>query len=339
MSLDNVLDVKTNDIPNKASANGDCKDESLPSPPLMPMDSSVAILPADLPCSFLPNNGRKPVSYPSHTATQKHPATIQSLFTEQHTLLSGHEDAIIDRMVGDDVWMIDKKASNNAKVGGPGKKKCSSKGSGKRRSSASDSSSFDEPPNKRRRQSWLGEEVALSVRKMRTDFFSCSLVPKENMSSEEKVKEKVFREYVSSFDKTKSIKKDFPQCRVADSRHALLEFSQYRNLEFDTLRRAKYSTSVLLVHLHDDRAPGLIPHCTDCSEEIEEVRWHRVRHVDERQHTGRIPPTLRAARMTQVAEREKDGEASHIGEEICASCCEKRTNKEDFIPLPVSIKA
>mmetsp|Transcript_28483 Transcript_28483/g.43062 ORF Transcript_28483/g.43062 Transcript_28483/m.43062 type:complete len:1287 (+) Transcript_28483:380-4240(+) len=340
MSLDNVLDVKTNDIPIKNSANGDCKDEVLPSPQLMPLDSSVAILPADLPCSILPNNGRKPVSCPLPTATQKHSAAIQSLFTEQHTLISGHEDAIIDRMVGDDVWMIDKKASNNAtKVGGPGKKRGSSKGSAKRRSSASDISSCDEPPSKRRRQSWLGEEVALSVRKMRTDFFSCSLVPKESMSSEEELKERVFKEYVSSFDKTKSIKKDFAQCRVADSRHALLEFSQYRNLEFDTLRRAKYSTSVLLVHLHDDCAPGLIPHCTDCNEAIEEVRWHRIRHVDERQHTGRIPPTVRAARMTQVAGRTKDTEASHVGEEICASCCEKRLNKEDFIPLPVSIKA
>merc|ERR1711915_642804 len=102
---------------------------------------------------------------------------------------------------------IDKKASNNAKVGGPGKKRGSSKGSAKRRSSASDFSSCDEPPNKRRRQSWLGEEVALSVRKMRTDFFSCSLVPKESMSSEEELKEKVFQEYVSSFDKKKSVEK------------------------------------------------------------------------------------------------------------------------------------
>mmetsp|Transcript_6118 Transcript_6118/g.8952 ORF Transcript_6118/g.8952 Transcript_6118/m.8952 type:complete len:1282 (-) Transcript_6118:50-3895(-) len=347
MSLDNVLNANTAhdsteakvDVPEISNDSSLRKDRLVPIMPLLALNSSGTFLPHDISCSILPNNGRKPVSCPSPNDLQKNSKAIYALFREERKLISGDEDAIIQSMIGDDVWMIDKKTSNHPKAGAPGKKRTSNKGTGKRRSSACNTSLCGEPPAKRRRQSWLGEEVGLSVRRMRTDFFSCSLVPKENMSSEEASKEREYHEYIASFNKDESSDSDLPACRVADSRQAFLEFSQYRNLEFDTLRKAKYSTWVLLFHLHDDKAPGLTPTCSDCTEEIVEVRWHRIRRVDERHHTGRVPPTLRVARMTHAAEAPKDAEACHKGEELCVSCYDKRSTKEDFIPLPVSIKA
>lgn len=264
--------------------------------------------------------------------------TSKALFTLLNSkleLLTGGEDAILQRMVGNDVWIVDKKGPTTPKSQGLGKKKAANK----RRKCASENSVSDEPASKRRRQSWLGEEVGLSVRKMRTSFFSCSLVPKANMSVDERSKESEFKKYIAPFVNSNVSDNILAPSRIADARHALLEFSQYRNLEFDTLRRAKYSTSILLYHLHHDDAPGLIPTCSSCLETIQDIRWHRIRRVEERHHTGRVPPTLRAAKMAQIGVDPDAAEACHRGEELCANCYETRDTKEEFIPLPVSFKA
>jgi hypothetical protein len=76
--------------------------------------------------------------------------------------------------------------------------------------------------------------------------------------------------------------------RIADNRHALIEFSQFRNLEFATLRSAKYSTATLLYHLHHSEAPGMVPTCSSCHSEIKDVRWHKVNKLVERRR-DRLP--------------------------------------------------
>jgi len=242
-------------------------------------------------------------------------------------LLAGGEEAIQQKMIGHDIWISEKKCTSSSTAAHTGKKKASLK-----RHRSSDSSTCGDSSCKRRRQSWLGEEVALSVRKMRTSFFSCSLSPKLNMTSSEENKDRVFNEYIRSYHASLIEEKPVTPSRVADARHAFLEFSQFRNLEFDTLRRAKYSTSILLYHIHNDSAPGLIPTCTSCEQFIQEIRWHRIRRIEERHHSGRVPPTLRASRNADI------GGTSHRGEELCSTCYDRRTAKEDFIPLPVSFK-
>jgi hypothetical protein len=302
------------------------------SPPMKPVTSRFT---ETLNSALLPNSGRKPVSHNSPSSMRRTSQALFALMNNDLELLKGGQDAIEQRMVGDDVWMMDKKIPHPPKPTGAGKKK----GSGKKRKNLVDLTSPEYPVPKRRRQSWLGEEVGMSVRRMRTSFFTCSLTPKKNMSAEEAAKEKDFQKYIDSFVKSSVTDSVLPPSRIADARHALLEFSQYRNLEFDTLRRAKYSTSVLLYHLHHDNAPGLIPTCSSCDETIENVRWHRIRRVEERHHTGRVPPTLRAAKMAQIAVPAGVAEACHKGEELCACCYDKRSTKEEFIPLPVSFKA
>lgn len=274
----------------------------------------------------LPNSGRKPSKICSPRTLKKASKALQDLMTNKLELLSGGPDAILQRMVGEDLWLMDKRNPSPAAT----KKKVN----GKRKKDPA-----EEAPVKRRRQSWLGEELGLSVRRMRTSFFTCSLTAKTIMSEEEEQKAKEFNEYISPFGKGNPERPgDTISSRVADARHALLEFSQFRNLEFDTLRRAKYSTAMILYHLHNDDAPGLVPQCSTCHCYIVEVRWHRVRRVEERHHTGRVPPTLRAARMAQSTVAPGEAEACHKGEELCASCYGKLDKKEDFIPLPVSFK-
>jgi len=59
-----------------------------------------------------------------------------------------------------------------------------------------------------------------------------------------------------------------------DSRHTFLEMCQYRHYQFDTLRRAKHSSLMLLYHLHHPDAPSTRPACTLCGGCLRDVRWH-----------------------------------------------------------------
>eukprot|EP00607_Mallomonas_marina_P005877 CAMPEP_0182439702 /NCGR_PEP_ID=MMETSP1167-20130531/86595_1 /TAXON_ID=2988 /ORGANISM="Mallomonas Sp, Strain CCMP3275" /LENGTH=1396 /DNA_ID=CAMNT_0024633453 /DNA_START=440 /DNA_END=4630 /DNA_ORIENTATION=- len=59
-----------------------------------------------------------------------------------------------------------------------------------------------------------------------------------------------------------------------DCRHTFLEMCQFRHYQFDTLRRAKHSSLLLLYHLHNPTLKNLRPHCQQCTEIITDVRWH-----------------------------------------------------------------
>jgi len=279
------------------------------------------------------NGGRKPVQGKPHKGRKSTSSKLmQDMLAQKLELLKDGEDAITQRMVGDDVWLLDKRYPIVPKVSAAGRKK----GSGKRKKAITHVS---QPSAKRRRQSWLGEEVGTSIRKMRNAFFVCSLAPKADMSLEEKSQVIKYEKYIQDFDSEKCSEDKVVQCRLADARVGLLEFSQYRNLEFDTLRRAKYSSFVLLYYLLNKNAPGLIPTCASCKSEIREVRWHRIRRVEDRYHTGRMPPSVRAARSSQMSP--ELAEACHRGEELCAPCFQKKDNnrkEDDFIPLPISFK-
>jgi hypothetical protein len=61
---------------------------------------------------------------------------------------------------------------------------------------------------------------------------------------------------------------------VTDSRHVFLELCQFRHYQFDSLRRAKHSSLMLLYHLqnpHDKRCHAC---CSHCDEKIHSLRWH-----------------------------------------------------------------
>jgi hypothetical protein len=174
----------------------------------------------------------------------------------------------------------------------------------------------------------LGEEVGDSVRKMRTSFFTCFLSPKTILSDCEEQKLKDFQSYVVAFrcNLESPMRNPSP---VADARCGLLELSQYRHFEFDTLRRAKYSSMMLLYHLNHKNAPGLIPACTTCKQNIREVRWHKVKKIAEKK---RVTKTLAFTKSTKPPEPE------FTHEELCATCHALHSGPNGFIPIPVSLK-
>eukprot|EP00429_Kryptoperidinium_foliaceum_P000131 CAMPEP_0176018066 /NCGR_PEP_ID=MMETSP0120_2-20121206/8685_1 /TAXON_ID=160619 /ORGANISM="Kryptoperidinium foliaceum, Strain CCMP 1326" /LENGTH=1204 /DNA_ID=CAMNT_0017351103 /DNA_START=437 /DNA_END=4051 /DNA_ORIENTATION=+ len=236
-------------------------------------------------------------------------------------LIADGPAAVMQRMVGQDFWMLDKR---NAAA----PPQSSTNGTKRRRSSCSSTvsvaSSFEEPATKRRRQAWVGEEVSEAVRRMRTSFFTCSLRPKSTPSSSEQEKMQEFELYTAEFDRKKTSCLDMSS-PICDARHALLEFSQYRCLEFDTLRRAKYSTAILLYHLNNTDAPGVVPQCSACDGVIKEVRWHKVRKATEKRRITKF--------MKPIAP-----EPEYHQEELCGCCHSQHAEKEQFIPIPVSLK-
>jgi hypothetical protein len=59
-----------------------------------------------------------------------------------------------------------------------------------------------------------------------------------------------------------------------ESRQTFLEMCQFRHLQFDCLRRAKYSSSLLLFHLLFPKIESTRIHCSICRKRIKNVRWH-----------------------------------------------------------------
>ena len=64
------------------------------------------------------------------------------------------------------------------------------------------------------------------------------------------------------------------RCAFVDSRHTFLEMCQFRHYQFDSLRRAKHSSLMLLYHLHFPDNLDARPTCALCGGAIREVRWH-----------------------------------------------------------------
>ncbi|GAA31548.2 E1A/CREB-binding protein [Clonorchis sinensis] len=60
---------------------------------------------------------------------------------------------------------------------------------------------------------------------------------------------------------------------LMDSRDAFLQMARERHLEFSSLRRAKYSTMVLLYELHMEQRQSFMYNCNVCGAQIE-TRWH-----------------------------------------------------------------
>ena len=59
-----------------------------------------------------------------------------------------------------------------------------------------------------------------------------------------------------------------------DNRHTMLETCQYLHYQFDSLRRAKHSSAMLLYHLHNPRDTSVYPACHHCRRVIKDIRWH-----------------------------------------------------------------
>lgn len=64
-------------------------------------------------------------------------------------------------------------------------------------------------------------------------------------------------------------------CGFFDTRHAFLKLCQINHYQFNTLRRAKHSSMMVLYHLHNPTAPAFMRTCFTCFNEIGANKgWH-----------------------------------------------------------------
>jgi hypothetical protein len=280
-------------------------------------------------------------------------------------LATGGAEAIARKMVGEDYWLFDKStilATKSAKSKGRNKKRrkkgIPSKSKGK--------SNLDvelDSATRKRRESWLGDDVGITIRKMRRDFFVCKLVPTEATGGEEEPDNSPFAEYAAGFDMSYQHGKEEHAPGdvtpgLADARHALLEFLQQRNLEFNTLRKAKHSTAVILYYLHNKNAPGLIPVCSACKQDICHLRWHRIKKPSSGQRrrsfmggfgrpivaaagaAGVTSVTLPPAAPPAVAASSASApeESGMEITDLCQSCYARSKSKSDYIPVRITFE-
>lgn len=58
-------------------------------------------------------------------------------------------------------------------------------------------------------------------------------------------------------------------CEFFDSRQSFLHLCQGNHYQFDTLRRAKHSSMMVLYHLHNPEEPAFVSQCNVCGGEME----------------------------------------------------------------------
>jgi hypothetical protein len=64
-------------------------------------------------------------------------------------------------------------------------------------------------------------------------------------------------------------------CEFTDSRHVFLKMSEFHHYQYDTLRRAKHSSMMVLHHLLSPDSPALTHTCDQCKNVItSSVRYH-----------------------------------------------------------------
>ncbi|KAF7110448.1 hypothetical protein CFC21_110553 [Triticum aestivum] len=62
---------------------------------------------------------------------------------------------------------------------------------------------------------------------------------------------------------------DVLECEFFDTRQAFLSLCQGNHYQYDTLRRAKHSSMMVLYHLHNPTAPAFVTTCNICNNDIE----------------------------------------------------------------------
>ncbi|KAH8051477.1 histone acetyltransferase [Aureococcus anophagefferens] len=123
------------------------------------------------------------------------------------------------------------------------------------------------PPSAPSLRARLLPELASSVHKMKDSQFVLYLQPDERPPTEPGAPARPRKPKGPS-----SIDDPDADTRVTnalvDSRHTFLEMCQFWHYQFDTLRRAKHSSIMLLYHLHNPHADSLAILCSNCSREV-----------------------------------------------------------------------
>ena len=251
-------------------------------------------------------------------------------------LLTDGPDAVAQRMVGEDYWLFDKNTGIGGKAGKAKKKK--------RSKSVIKAAVDSEFSAKKRRESWLGDEVGAAIRRMRRDFFVCNLTACEEGSNNAAQSAAYAAGFDHSYEHGCAALKNsgLVSPGIADARHGLLEFLQYRNFQFDTLRRAKHSTAMLLFYVHNPDAAGLVPVCSKCSKCILHIRWHRIKRPAEERRRNSVGGFAKSSTVPIGANGGSTAGKTDLRNdtELCQVCYDKTPAKmkDHYIPIRVTFE-
>ena len=129
-----------------------------------------------------------------------------------------------------------------------------------------------------------------------------------------------------------------------DTRQAFLSLCQGNHFQFDSLRRAKHTTMMVLYHLNNPSEPAFVASCNVCSRELEPGKGWRCETCPDfdicdgcRIRVGHQHPLLRQGRSagdrTALSQAERDNRAAQIQRTmellIHACTCKKGTDCEN----------
>ena len=153
----------------------------------------------------------------------KEKGTKSSEIIDHSNLLFGGAEGIARLMVGEDVWLLDKRHTHKD----TSKKK---KKNGKNKDLVMEPHHSD---SSKRCESWLSDEVLATVRKLRAGIFVCHLKPKAEKTCMEETKEKEYIQYIEGFDlksnPTQTLSREVEiEPGVSETRHGLVSFYHIR---------------------------------------------------------------------------------------------------------------
>lgn len=99
---------------------------------------------------------------------------------------------------------------------------------------------------------WAAGPASLGLRRLPTGLNPDKLMPIHVMKGE------------SIVDRDKTM-----ECEFFETRQSFLNLCVGNHYQFDTIRRAKHSSMMVLYHLHNPEAPGFLASCSMCHTEIE----------------------------------------------------------------------
>ena len=120
-----------------------------------------------------------------------------------------------------------------------------------------------------------GKFAAMAKRKVDMDTLPKPDVAKSERVADEKSSKSVTKDSKGRIVKVIDDDEEEMDCEFLNNRQLFLNLCQGNHYQFDSLRRAKHTSMMVLWHLHNRDAPKFVTQCSICAREIlQGKRWH-----------------------------------------------------------------
>ena len=120
-----------------------------------------------------------------------------------------------------------------------------------------------------------GKFAAMAKRKVDADTLPKPDVAKSDKVADEQASKSVTKDSKGRICKVIDDDEEEMDCEFLNNRQLFLNLCQGNHYQFDSLRRAKHTSMMVLWHLHNRDAPKFVTQCSICAREIlQGKRWH-----------------------------------------------------------------